>query len=99
LFVRLGMVSACRGKFDCATDETCIDGGCVSEQIDATRLPDYAQGLEKQVSCAGAATYVNTGSKQPLPVTGTTCSQGDTCQEGVCLRPPAADAGTGGVGG
>jgi hypothetical protein len=95
LFVRLGMVAACRGRFDCATGDTCIDGRCLSEQIDSTRLPDYTAGLEKQVGCAAAATYVNTGSKQPLPVTRSTCDQGGTCQEGVCLQPPATDAGTG----
>jgi hypothetical protein len=96
LFVRLGLVSACRGRFDCATGDTCIDGSCVSEQIDSTRLPDYTAGLENQVSCAGPATYVNTGSKQPLPVMATSCGQGGVCQEGVCLQPPAAGPGSDG---
>lgn len=94
LFVRLGMVAACRDKFDCATGDTCVDGGCQSEQIDSTRLPDYSAGLEKQVSCAGSATYLNTGSKEPLPVAGTTCAPGRVCEEGVCLLAPTADAGS-----
>lgn len=96
LFVRLGMVSACVGRFDCATGDTCIEGRCVSEQIDSTRLPAYTEDLEKEVSCAGATAYVNTGTTQPLPVMGTSCPSGQVCEEGACLLAPAAGAGSDG---
>ena len=98
LFVRLGMVSACVGVPDCAQGLTCVDGRCVSEEIDSSRLPDYKPGVEKEVACSGSTTFVNTSTGLPLAATGTLCTTGGPCQEGVCLVPPPAgsvDAGTG----
>jgi hypothetical protein len=89
LFVRLGIVSACRGKFDCPTTDTCVDGRCQPAEIDTSRLPEYVDGMEKSVSCKSATTYVDTSTKKPLPLSsevdaGGACGQG-TCSEGVCL--------------
>ena len=89
LFVRLGIVSACVGMNDCPAGDTCVEGRCVSEDIDATLLPDYTPGMEKTVACQGATTFVDTSTKQPLPLVsaadgGAPCGQG-VCTEGVCL--------------
>ena len=92
LFARLGMVSACEGMTDCGTGQTCIEGHCASEDIDSSRLPTYTPGMEKEVDCSSATTFVDTSTKQPLKVTGTSCGIG-TCLEGVCLAPPPPDCG------
>ncbi|HVZ70875.1 MAG TPA: hypothetical protein VHJ20_00755 [Polyangia bacterium] len=89
LFVRLGIVSACQGMLDCPMGDTCIDGRCLPDEIDTTRLPEYTDGMEKTLQCQGATTYVDTSTKLPLPVLptvdgGAPCGQG-TCSEGVCL--------------
>src|SRR5450432_742544 len=92
LFARLGMVSACEGMTDCGTGQTCIGGHCASEDIDSSRLPTYTAGMENEVDCTSATTFVDTSTKQPLKVTGTSCGTG-TCLEGVCLAPPPTDGG------
>jgi len=85
LFVRLGVVSACMGKLDCPSGDTCIEGRCAPEEIDSSRLPDYVQGMEKQVSCTGTVNFVDTSTKQPLAVTGAVCPNNGWCQDGMCL--------------
>lgn len=89
LFVRLGVVMACVAKPECPPGDTCIDGRCLPEAIDSSRLPSYTAGMEKEVNCAGTgagdATFVNTSTKVPLPVTDATCPNKGVCQEGVCL--------------
>jgi streptogramin lyase len=94
LFVRLGVVSACEQMFDCGAGNTCIEGRCQPEEIDAWRLPPYAVGMEDQIACATATTFIDTSTKQPLQVTGTACPNGGTCLEGVCLAASASDGGT-----
>src|SRR5450432_3536562 len=94
LFARLGMVSACEGMNDCGTGETCIEGRCASEEIDSSRLPEYTPGMENEVDCASATTFVDTSTKKPLTVTGTSCGTG-TCLEGVCLTALQNDGGGG----
>jgi hypothetical protein len=103
LFARLGVVSACEGMTDCGTGETCIEGKCASEEIDSSRLPAYTAGMESQVDCAGGTTFVDTSTKKPLTVIGTSCGT-ETCLEGICLTPPPSDGGDaagarGGAGG
>jgi streptogramin lyase len=93
LFVRFGLVSACEGITDCLTGETCIEGHCASEDLDASRLPGYTAGMEKLVMCSSGTTFVDTSTQQPLAVTGTSCGMG-TCLEGICLAPQQGDAGT-----
>ena len=98
LFLRLGMVSACQNMMDCCQGKTgcgltCIDGACVSEQIDSLRLPPYHAGFENEVACTGGATFRNTATGAPLTVTGTSCPAGGSCLDGVCLSPPINDAG------
>jgi hypothetical protein len=95
LFVRLGVVSACEGMNDCPGGDTCIEGRCQSEDIDTTLLPDYTPGMEKTIACLSATTFVDTSTKQALPLVSTAdggapCGQG-SCAEGVCL---AAAPGT-----
>ena len=90
LFVRLGVVSACQTVTDCAVGSTCVDGRCVSEEIDSSRLPEYKPGAEKEIACAGGTTYIDTSTKLALTVTGSACPTGGTCQEGFCLLPPVA---------
>ncbi|HEY4185587.1 MAG TPA: hypothetical protein VGP07_10985 [Polyangia bacterium] len=98
LFVRLGVVTACLGMNDCGDGQTCIAGRCTSEKIDSTLLPTYQQGMENHLSCASAITYYDTGTNQPLTMSGPPCASG-ICQEGVCLVPPATGAGGAGGGG
>jgi hypothetical protein len=105
LFARLGVVSACEGMTDCGTGQTCIEGRCASEEIDSSRLPEYRPGMENEVDCASPTTFVDTSTKLPLRVTGTSCGVGEECHEGVCWAASPPDAGTpdgpgaGGVGG
>src|SRR5450432_1045487 len=99
LFARLGVVSACEGMTDCGMGQTCIEGHCASEDIDSSRLPEYTPGMENQVDCTSATAFVDTSTKQPLKVAGTSCAAGGTCLEGVCLTPPPSDGGAGGRGG
>jgi len=89
LFVRMGVVSACMGKLDCPDDDTCIDGRCAPEEIDSSTLPTYTPGMESQVECAGAVTFIDTGTSQPLPMSGAGCLDGDQCQDGMCRTKPA----------
>ena len=89
LFVRMGVVSACMGKLDCPSGDTCIDGRCAAEEIDSSTLPTYTPGLESQVECAGAVNFIDTGTNQQLPVSGAGCSSGDQCQDGMCRPKPA----------
>jgi len=93
LFARLGVVSACEGMTDCGMGQTCIEGHCASEDIDSSRLPAYTPGMENEVDCMSATTFVDTSTKQPLKVTGTSCAARGTCLEGVCLAPPPSDGG------
>jgi len=95
LFVRLGVVSACLGKFDCGDGQTCIDGRCQSETIDTATLPEYHAGDENVLACASSVSYANTGTKQLLTVADAPCASG-VCAEGVCLTPPPG--GFGGAG-
>jgi hypothetical protein len=109
LFLRLGLVSACKSMTDCCQEQagcglTCIEGECVSEDIDSSRLPIYEPGMENAVSCTSGTTFRNTASGAPLPATGSSCPIGGTCLDGVCLTPPVGDggadaAGPGGAGG
>ncbi|HEY4187506.1 MAG TPA: hypothetical protein VGP07_20685 [Polyangia bacterium] len=85
LFVRLGVVSACMGMLDCPDGNTCIEGRCAPEQIDSSRLPVYTEGMENEVSCTGAVSFVDTSTMKPLTVTGTVCSAQGVCQDGICL--------------
>ncbi|HEY8926645.1 MAG TPA: hypothetical protein VIU64_19815 [Polyangia bacterium] len=96
LFVRLGLVSACVAKTDCAEGQTCVDGRCVSEVIDTSSLPTYEPGQEAYLTCASATAYVDTSTKKPLALKGAACASG-LCAEGVCLTPP--QGGAGGAGG
>ena len=103
LFVRLGLVSACLGKSDCAdAGQTCVDGRCVSEVVDTSRLPTYEPGQESYLTCASGTTYLDTSTKKPLALKGPACTSG-LCAEGVCLIPPplgaGGAAGADGVGG
>ena len=93
LFVRLGVVTACVGKLDCGDGLTCIDGECRPEEIDSSRLPDYHPGIEYEIACSGGTGYVDTSTKQPLTVTGTSCPGGGECAEGYCLSPAGTDGG------
>jgi hypothetical protein len=87
LFVRLGVISACEGMNDCPTGDTCVSGRCLPVEIDSSRLPVYTTDMEKKIDCMGAGdtVFVDTSTKQPLPVLGTVCPDQGTCQEGVCL--------------
>ena len=95
LFVRLGVVSACMGKLDCGSGQTCIDGRCQSELIDTAALPEYHAGDENTLTCASAVNYINTGTKEPLMLAAAPSASGVSA-EGVCLTPPPG--GFGGAG-
>lgn len=89
LFVRLGVVSACRGKSDCAEGDSCVEGRCLPEEIDSARLPAYLMGMEREVACASGTMFTNTSTKELLKASSATAgmSCAGTCQEGTCLAP------------
>ena len=107
LFVRLGLVSACEGAAgQCGPGQTCIEGRCQSEDVDSSQLPAYVTGFEGRVECTSPTNFIDTSTRQPLKISGTSCGAG-SCLEGICLIPPrdgeiggaSGGAGTSGGGG
>jgi hypothetical protein len=91
LFVRLGVVSACRGRDDCPAGDSCVEGRCAPEEIESSRLPNYRSGMEAAMECASGTMFANTSTKKLLEISGSSgggasCDKG-TCQEGTCLAP------------
>jgi 6-phosphogluconolactonase (cycloisomerase 2 family) len=88
LFLRMTLVEACVHRSDCAPGQTCIEGHCTPEAIDAHLFPTYVQGMELTVSCSSGTVYRDTGTKQPLEMSGPGCAPDQLCSEGTCLRKP-----------
>ncbi len=98
LFVRLGLVAACEGTAgQCGPGQTCIEGRCQSEDVDSAQLPAYVTGLEGRVECTSATNFIDTSTRQPLTISGTSCGVG-SCLEGICLSPSRSDGGAGAGG-
>jgi len=94
LFLRLTLVDSCQHRTDCAADHTCVEGKCTAAEIDSRTFPGYVTDMEKTLSCSGSIVYKDTGTKQPMQVTGS-CAANETCSEGTCFKMP----GMGGDGG
>jgi 6-phosphogluconolactonase (cycloisomerase 2 family) len=95
LFMRLTLVDSCKSRSDCAADQTCVEGKCTAAEIDSRTFPAYVTDMEKTLSCSGSIVYKDTGTKQPMNVTGA-CAANETCSEGTCFKMPPS-GGDGGV--
>ncbi|HEX2568117.1 MAG TPA: VCBS repeat-containing protein [Polyangia bacterium] len=88
LFLRMALVARCKNdKRPCASGETCIEGACVSEQVDATLLPRYGGGPPREFTaeCHGRTVLRDTATRQPLLTTGEDeCADGQRCVESIC---------------
>lgn len=87
LFYRMGLTAVCRDSVtDCGGDE-CIEGACVRQVITGEMLPEYRDELVTTLTCVGAATYINTTTSEPMPVSADAAScPPSACVEGTCLR-------------
>jgi hypothetical protein len=96
LFLRMGLVGDC-GTLDgptCSPGESCIEGVCRAEELNAHRLPPFRPSLVDHVECQSGTRFVISSSGEPMPSEGGDCAADQYCQEGVCLRrlpedPPA----------
>lgn len=93
LFLRMALVSRCRRKPDpadpvCPQEETCIEGVCTPERIDADLLPRYRDSpfpRERAAECRGRAELIDTATRQPLfEINPEDCSDGERCIESIC---------------
>jgi hypothetical protein len=94
LFMRMALVVSCISRSDCAADQTCVEGTCVSRMIDEKTLPDFRAERVTTVECASGSTFVDTASGQPVPMASdaTPCPSGK-CHEGTCYQPPPSSSG------
>src|SRR3954447_14433444 len=51
LFMRMGLVVSCMGKLDCSDGQSCIEGECKDEAVDARMLPLFNTDLVDHVTC------------------------------------------------
>jgi hypothetical protein len=93
LFLRMALVGACMNRTDCLSDETCREGVCVKELVDATTLPDYTPPLVAAVTC-GSASFRATDSGQQLRATGQDAPCTGQCIEGTCYLPAGGSTAT-----
>jgi hypothetical protein len=97
LFFRMALVASCRkrdGNGDGVTDdrclpgETCIEGACTTEEVDARLLPRYRDSsfpLEQAAQCQSRTQLINTAGRIPLFLTGQgACSDNERCIESIC---------------
>jgi hypothetical protein len=97
LFMRMALVQRCVNRSDCANDLTCVEGHCRPATIDTRSLPQYIAGMENTVACQSGTVFKDTGTKQPLMATGTTCAAGDFCEEGTCYHNVSGTTSDGGT--
>jgi photosystem II stability/assembly factor-like uncharacterized protein len=93
LFMRMALVAGCRTVSDCASTETCVEGVCRPAAVDARRLPLYVKDMERTVQCNSGTIFIDTGTREAVPMSGPGCGPGETCEEGTCYRPLDTDGG------
>ena len=82
LFLRLALASSC-ANVQCAGGTGCVEGACVSTEVDPRALPDYSPELATTIECDSGTTYVDSSTGAPLTPLGA-CPVGKSCREGVC---------------
>jgi hypothetical protein len=90
LFMRMALVAGCMAKSDCGAGLTCIEGTCVSDEVDARTLPAFSPDLVTTVKCNSGTSFVSTETNEPMPVMGS-CGPTELCEEGTCYKPVLAD--------
>ena len=86
LFMRMALVLRC-GGLDCPTGQTCIEGDCRPEEVDARRFPAYTPGLEQVVTCQGPDILRNTQTGDALMTMGSgACPPDQHCTESTCYE-------------
>jgi hypothetical protein len=95
LFYRMGLTAGCIDRLDCPSTSTCIEGVCRDVNVPTKQLPDFDQSLVTELTCAAGASYIDTGTGDPMPLSddAAACPAGQ-CLEGTCLKPPPAEGGT-----
>ncbi len=92
LFLRMGLVIKCMAS-NCSPGQTCIEGVCKDPNIDAHMLPDFTDDLVTHVTCDSGTVFLDTSTKQPMPLLGDAQCAGP-CVEGTCYNPLPDDGGT-----
>jgi hypothetical protein len=86
-FLRMTLVNRCVNHFDCPEGRSCVEGRCVPVGINARLLPTYQPGMEGTLSCDSGTMFMNTSTRQPMPIVGAgACGEGERCREGTCYR-------------
>ncbi len=87
LFERLTLTSVCDsvGGPTCAAGESCAEGVCVKQEVDAHRFPAFLPALVTHLQCAGV-NYIDAVSGTPMATMPGGCASTDFCQEATCYR-------------
>lgn len=85
LFYRLGLAASCMTMADCDDGLTCVEGACRETEIDSAVLPEFADNLVEELTCAGGVTYTDTATRQPMAFAADAQTCNGPCSEGTCL--------------
>jgi hypothetical protein len=97
LFMRMALVAGCTAA-SCSEDDgfTCVEGECRVMELDARRLPRFADALVDHLQCPSGPDYKRTADKTDVPLLGNGgCAPGQYCEEGTCYDKLLPDGGVG----
>ncbi len=83
LFERLTLTSVCNsvGGPTCAQDETCAEGVCVKQAVDAHIFPPYTADLPTHLACKSNVNYIDANTGVAMPILATACDADEFYQE------------------
>lgn len=91
LFLRQTLVAGCADKSDCKDElgQTCVEGRCVDQRVDARILHAFQAPMITSVQCNSGTQYIDTSTGEALVPENADCdSPTDWCEEGTCYMPP-----------
>ena len=90
-FYRMGITSSCMAN-TCPTGQTCVEGVCKGQELDASMFPSFDSELVNELTCKtpGTPNYLDTATGQAMPLASSAADcPGNLCAEGTCLVPPS----------
>jgi hypothetical protein len=88
LFFRMGLTAGCVDRTDCTGSQTCVEGVCLEQGLDARQLPDFSDDLTTTLTCASGPMYIDTSNGAPMPLSANAAMcPADLCVEGACRKP------------